>query len=217
MVLVRLNHFSGLDRPLVTFEVYILTSSRNAFLSSIYTASFQGVLFMPFAGETIPLSFQLLDQDGTKFCRAVLSNPSGTPLAGTPVAMTHLGGGKYTNDSVLMPNEDYVECRYEPYDDAAFTIPDPDHLVGTDVFRLEIPDSIFLDLLNQILNKLNGLALPGAAIKARVVQNKIKDVIRDANALKALVEHKQVKSVIENNPNLVGKVSQNQVNPKVDC
>lgn len=172
---------------------------------------------MPFVGETLPLSFQLLDSDPTKFCRAVLSDPLGVAIAGSPVAMTHIGGGKYSSDSVLMPNEDYVECRYEPFNDAGFTIVDPDHLVGTDVFRLEIPDTVIVDLLNQILNKLNGLALPGAAIKARLVQNKVKEIVKDVNTIKALIEHTEVKGVIEQSPNINAKIDQNQVNPKVDC
>lgn len=172
---------------------------------------------MPFAGEILPLSFQLLDQDDTKFCKAVVTDPNGFVIPGSPATLVNIGGGKYTNDTVLMPNEDYVECTYEPYNDAAFTIPDPDHLVGTDVFRLEIPDSVIVDLLNQILNKLNGLALPGAAIKARVVQNKVKEIIKDVNVMKALVEHKQVKSIIEQNPSLTGKIEQNQVDAKIDC
>ena len=172
---------------------------------------------MPFLGEVIPLSFQLLDSDNSKFCRAVLTDPAGAPLAGSPVTMVNIGGGKYTSDSVVMPNQDYVECRYEPFNDAGFTIADPDHLVGTDVFRLEIPDTVIVDLINQILNKLNGLSLPGAAIKARLVQNRVKDIIKDTNALKALVEHSDVKGVITDNPEFVAKVSQNKINPKIDC
>jgi len=172
---------------------------------------------MPFTGEIIPLSFQLLDQDGSKFCKAIITDPLGVDIVGSPATMVHLGGGKYTNDTVVMPNEDYVECRYEPYDDVGLTIVDSDHLVGTDVFRLEIPDTVIVGLLNQILNKLNGLSLPGAAIKAKLVQNKIKDVIVDANALKALIERTDVKSVIQQNPDLVAKINQNKINPKVDC
>jgi hypothetical protein len=171
---------------------------------------------MPFAGETIPLSFQLLDSDATKFCRAILEEPDGTALAASPVTMVNLGSGKYTNDTVVMPNIDYVECRYEPFNDAGFTIPDPDHLVGTNVFRLEIPDTVIVDLLNQILNKLNGLSLPGAAINARLVQNKIKEVIKDTEAVRALVERQDVKAVIDDN-DLITKLSQNKVSPKVDC
>lgn len=172
---------------------------------------------MPFVGEVLPLSFQLLDSDPSKFCRALLATPAGVPIAGSPATLTHIGGGKYSSDAVVMPNEDYVEVKYEPYNDAGFTIPDPDHLAGTDVFRLEIPDSVIVDLINQILNKLNGLSLPGAAIKARLVQNKIKEVIQDANAMKALIEHKEVKAVIDANPEMLAKINQNRVNPKVDC
>lgn len=168
---------------------------------------------MPFVGEVIPLSFQLLDQDASKFCRAVLSNPAGTTFA--TVSMVNLGGGKYTNDTVLMPNEDYVECQYQPFNDAGFTIPDPDHLVGTDVFRQEIPDTVIVDLINQILNKLNGLSLPGAAINARIVQNRVAEIVEDTQTLKALVEHRDLKTIILNKLGFKAKVSDNNVNAKV--
>ena len=67
---------------------------------------------MPFVGEVIPLSFQLLDGDSSKFCRAILTDPAGAALGASPVTLSNLGGGKYSDDSVVMPNEDYVECRY---------------------------------------------------------------------------------------------------------
>lgn len=170
---------------------------------------------MPFTGEIIPLSFQLLDGDASKFCRAILTDASGTPLAESPVTMSNIGGGKYSDDTVLMPNIDYVEATYEPYDDAAHTIVDPDHLLGTDVFRLEVPDSVILAKLDEILAKLNGLALPGAAFDVAIVQNGVKEVITDVQVLKSLVERDDIKAIIASEQQSV-TVEDNQVIGVID-
>jgi len=130
--------------------------------------------------------------------------------------MVNLGAGKYTNDTVAMPNIDYVECRYEPFDDAGFTIPDPDHLVGTDVFRLEIPDSVIVAKLDEILAKLNQLSLPGAQFNAVIVQNKISEVIVDVQQTKALIERDDIKGVIADQV-VQGKVDSNEITGKVTC
>ena len=172
---------------------------------------------MPFAGEILPLSFQLLDGDSSKYARAILTDETGTPLAGSPVSLPHIGGGKYSSDAVLMPvGVEYVEATYQSFDDALFTVPDPDHLLGTDVFRLEIPDQVIVDKLNQIIAKLEGIALPGAAIDAVLVQNKISDVIDDAKMAKALIERDNIKGIVENDPTLNGCVNQNQITGVID-
>jgi hypothetical protein len=97
---------------------------------------------VPYLGDIIPLSAQILDSDETKYVWAVLVDPDGNPLPESPVDLEHVGGGKYTSDSVTMPNVSYVECTYEAWDDAAHTIPSDDHLVGTDVFERITPQSV---------------------------------------------------------------------------
>jgi hypothetical protein len=172
---------------------------------------------MPYVGEVLPLSYQLLDGDGSKFVRAVLLEADGTPLAASPVDMPHVSGGKYSADTVTMPNIDYVEATYESYNDAGYTVPDPDHLLGTDVFRLEIPDSVIVDKLDQIIAKLNGLNLPGAAINARLVQNVIGEVVKDAQAAKALLERDNVSAVIEGEGKVKGLIDDNEITAKIAC
>jgi hypothetical protein len=171
---------------------------------------------MPFLGEILPLSFQLLDSDATKFCRAVVTDSAGAPLAGTPVSLSNIGGGKYSSNSLLMPNLDYVEVRYEPYDDALFTVVDPDHLVGTDVFRLEIPDSVIVAKLDQILAKLGGIALPGASFSATLVQNMVNDVITDVKVAKALINREDITGLITDLETKVN-LNQNQILGVIDC
>lgn len=108
---------------------------------------------MPFAGEVLDLSFQLLDGDMTKYVRATLREADGTLF--TQVNLPHIGEGKYATDAVTMPMAiDYLTAVYEPFDDAPFTIVDEDHLLGTDSFRLEVPDSVIVDKLDQILDKI---------------------------------------------------------------
>lgn len=172
---------------------------------------------MPYVGEILPLSCQLLDGDDTKFLRAVLKEPDGTELAVSPVTMVNIGGGKYSSDTVPMPNLDYVEATYESFDDAGFTIENEDHLLGTDVFRLEVPDSVIVDKLDQILAKLYGLALPGAAIHATLVQNTIKEVINDVQTAKALVERDDIKAVIDQEQSAVAEVSDDEITATVKC
>lgn len=172
---------------------------------------------MPYAGEILPLSFQLLDSDSSKFCRAVLKEPDGTPLPESPVSLVNIGGGKYTSDAVVMPTIDYVEATYESFDDAGFTVPDEDHLVGTDVFRLEVPDSVIVNKLDQIIAKLDGLALPGAMINATLVQSRIKEVVQDIKAVKGLVEHDDIKGIISADPKIISKVDDQEISTTIDC
>jgi hypothetical protein len=172
---------------------------------------------MPFVGEVLPLSYQLLDGDTTKFVRVALTDEAGTPLAGSPFAMPHLALGKYSSSAVVMPaGVDYIEATYEPFNDAPFTVPDPDHLFGTDVFRLEVPDSVIVAKLDEIIAKLEGLALPGASFNAILVQNKVKEVINDAKFTKALIEGQDIKGLLMEEKNIKGLVDQGQIKGEID-
>lgn len=172
---------------------------------------------MPFVGEVLPLSFQLLDGDTSKFARAILKDEAGVDLGASPVSMPHIGGGKYTSSSVVMPvGVDYIEATYESFDDAGFTIEDEDHLLGTDVFRLEVPDSVIIDKLDEILAKLQGIALPGSAFNVVLVQNQIKEVIEDVLVTKALVERDDVKGIVMADQQTIGKVDNEEIVTEVE-
>jgi hypothetical protein len=171
---------------------------------------------MPVEGEILDLSAQLLDGDTSKFIRVDITDPSGAAIAGSPFSLPHLGGGKYGVDTVLMTDDAYLIARYESFNDPGFTTPDPDHLLGSDKFRLEIPDSVILDRLDTIIEKLQGLALPGAAMRAVLVQNKIAEVIEDVNQAKALVERDSLKAAIRKDSQAVGKLDGNEITGKVE-
>lgn len=171
---------------------------------------------MPFVGETVPLSAQMLDGDATKFVRATVTDPDGVAVVGSPFALVNLGGGKYSDDSFSMPNKDYIEVTYESFDDAGFTVPDDDHLLGTDVYRLEIPDSVIIAKLDLILAKLGGLALPGAAINAIIVQNQVNQVIDDVNQIKGLIERKDVTAILKADAQAAAEVSGNQITAEIE-
>lgn len=77
---------------------------------------------MPRLGTPIPLRLQFSDGDSSKFVRAVVKDPTGTPLAGSPFVLTHTSNGLFTNFAHLMPEVDFISAQYLVYDDAGFTI-----------------------------------------------------------------------------------------------
>ena len=123
---------------------------------------------MPFLGEIVRLTNQLWDGDTGKFVRAIVRKTDGTEVTGSPFTLAHIGNGKYTNNTLLMPNEDRLDVTYETYDDAGFTTLSEDHTISTDVYRLEIPDSTILAKLDQILNIVSTFNIPGSAIRVRI-------------------------------------------------
>jgi len=172
---------------------------------------------MPVLGDVLPLSFQTLDQAAGLYVRALLKKPDGSSLAGSPVAMDDIGDGKYTSDAIVMPDEDYIECTYEPYIDAAYTTPS-DHLVGTDVFRQEIPDSVIVDKLDQIINILNSLALPGAMIDVKVAQNIVRSAVEELEDVRALVDPAEaVVRTSKEDQGAVVNIDEDELVVKKDC
>lgn len=88
-------------------------------------------------GNTIPLTLQLEDGATTLFPQAVVRNPAGTALTGSPFDLAHVGSGKYTNISLSMPVEDFIEVTYIVFTNSGHTIESPDHLRADDVFVRE--------------------------------------------------------------------------------
>lgn len=74
-------------------------------------------------GDPIPLFNQLADYDPTKYVRAVVQNPDGTPISGSPLTLAACdANGGYRNFLALMPNVNWLRASYLVYDDAGFTI-----------------------------------------------------------------------------------------------
>lgn len=74
------------------------------------------------AGKKIPLALQIQDiSDGPYFVKCRLIKPDNSELGVSPVTLTDLGNGLFTNYSVTMPNEQFILAQYIVYEDAGFT------------------------------------------------------------------------------------------------
>lgn len=175
---------------------------------------------MPQVGENLNLSMKLHDADATKFVRAVLRDNAGVLLPASPVVLTHIGEGQYTNNSVLMPNTQKVTASIQVFDDAAFTILSDNHWDGTQVFALDIPDSEFLALLLEIKSMLIGLTASSTSsadivgvvrgvdkiIGKVVTGQKITGTVKQ-DMLRGIVEiGERVKGLIEQQSTIIGEV-----------
>ena len=104
-------------------------------------------------GNQIPLVVQISDEDTGVFPRAIVRDAAGVPIAGSPVALSHVALGLYKNTSLVMPATDRVFAQYQIFQDAGFTIRHPIHAdTLLDVFER---DTISEAL--DALNKANGL------------------------------------------------------------
>lgn len=167
---------------------------------------------MPFVGEVVPLSLQLFDGLASKYVRAYVVDELGAVQPGSPFSLPHVGNGKYSSNALLMPlGVDYLEVTYKVFQDALFTVEDTGYTTGTDVYRLEIPDQVIVDLLNQILLKLDGLSLPGASINAQLVQQVVDSVVKDVNQAKSLLGADDVTISIAQSNDKALPVSENEI------
>lgn len=183
---------------------------------------------MPKFGEPVVLTLQLFDGAIDKFVRAIVRDPTGTEIGSSPVAMPHVGNGRYEDASVSMPVVDYLNVTYKVFKDALFTQPSLDHSDADDRFTLEVPDSDILALLNEIktntetiINKVNELLGQRIFLEPQLI-GKVKDV-----EIKGLISDDEVKGLVKdveqltasvNDVNeLIGKVSLDKLTGKVTC
>jgi len=138
---------------------------------------------MPFLGDILPLSVQALDGTEGLFVRAELTDPNGNQLPESPVDMQDIGGGKYSDDSVNMPLLAYVECTYTAYEDALYTIPSDDHLLGTDVFHLTVPPPVNVSVNDRML-----AVLRQSSLKANIVVPQIRGKLEKTRVRAQLVQ-----------------------------
>lgn len=73
-------------------------------------------------GDGIPLRLQLSDEDSGAFPQAVLRDPTGSELPGSPVDLGHEGDGLYTNNAVSFPDEEFIIAQYKVYQNGGHTI-----------------------------------------------------------------------------------------------
>lgn len=84
-------------------------------------------------GEKIKLDATLDDFDTTKFIRVILEDITGTPLSESPIGLTHIGGGRYFDNSVIK-KVGCVNALFEVFNDAPFTDKNADFKEGIENF-----------------------------------------------------------------------------------
>lgn len=114
-------------------------------------------------GDPIPLSCQLFDGATNKYIQATVLDPDGIAITGSPVTLTHQGGGKYTDDSLTMPTDkDFVDATFKVYDDAALTVLSDQHSDSTEIYQLAVPVAELIEVLDKIKEILeNGVIARG--------------------------------------------------------
>ena len=86
-------------------------------------------------GDKIYLKLQLSNGNTGKFVRAVVRDEDGVEISGSPVALTHVGGGLYKDQSLTFPSTDEVTAQYAVYDDSGFTTLNSSYDQVTDVYQ----------------------------------------------------------------------------------
>lgn len=84
-------------------------------------------------GDQVPLCIQLQDGAVDQHVRAVITDDTGSAVAGSPVTLPHLSNGLYKSDLFLMPNFQYIRVQYLIYTDSGFTVLSTTEGIGLDV------------------------------------------------------------------------------------
>lgn len=85
-------------------------------------------------GSAIPLMLSLKGQNDATgvIVRAIIRNPAGTQV-GSTITLTHIGEGLFTDQSVNMPDSDFVSVRYLIFEGDG-TTPHPAYLSASEIF-----------------------------------------------------------------------------------
>lgn len=89
-------------------------------------------------GAALPLYLQLFNPDGSKHVRATCLNASNAAIAGSPVTLTHVSNGLYSNTALTFPaGTAWVIVQFEVYDDSGFTTPSDGYGIEVERFDLD--------------------------------------------------------------------------------
>jgi hypothetical protein len=88
------------------------------------------------ATSPMPLAIQLFDCNTTKYVKATVLDATGTAIVNSPVTLTNVGTGLYTNFSLLTSTSPYYVVQYLVYDDASFTTLSISEGAGADLLFL---------------------------------------------------------------------------------
>jgi len=111
--------------------------------------------------DKIPLSIQLFDGATNKYVKVILRDPDGVEITGSPVALSHIGEGHYTNDTIVMPLLDYITATYKVFNDSGFTDPSITHSDSEELYKLAVPVAELIE----VLNKINQILSEGVVAK----------------------------------------------------
>jgi len=112
---------------------------------------------MPKVGEPLVVSITLFDGDETKAPRAVVTDPGGAALVGSPLELVHVVDGYYENSDLVMPNLSFVKAIITVFDDDTFTDISEIHSSASAVYTLDIPFQDIFDQFQLLLEKLDQL------------------------------------------------------------
>lgn len=101
-------------------------------------------------GADLPLNSQLPLTFTDKFVQAVLRNPDGTEVTGSPVDLDHIANGYYAGTFPMPSGVDSVVAQYLAYDDADHTTLSGGLIPGTNVFELNAGGGGTTVLVSQI-------------------------------------------------------------------
>jgi hypothetical protein len=113
---------------------------------------------MPKLGDPIRLNLELWDGATNYFIQAHLYDATDTELVGSPVHLTSIANGLYTNDQLMMPNTPEVKVVYQVFTDSGYSLISPVHSDAIDIFELETPSSspsIYSDLVGIVGGQMN--------------------------------------------------------------
>ena len=91
-------------------------------------------------GDPVRLRLGLHTLETDKYVIAVVKNPVGNEVAGSPFLLPHKGNGVYGEDALVFPDVTFLEAIYLVYDDAALTLISESNSPGYDYFEKEIFD-----------------------------------------------------------------------------
>lgn len=192
---------------------------------------------MPKVGDPIPLDHKLFDGNSGKFVRAYVRDFSGSAVAGSPATLSHIGEGRYINNSLVMPDSPLVKASYIVYDDALFTTESPIYTHGTDVFERRSLDQIvdilqeiqgsgwmestdtlekIRDLLDQIIVQANATSQPeiiaevldDGQVEGQAAESQSIDAESDDDIVEASMESEETTVDAESDPKLQSEVEE---------
>lgn len=129
-------------------------------------------------GDPIPLQLQLPDGDTGQYVQVHLHDNTGTPLAGSPFALTHILEGSYEDvTTVLMPDTPLVMGTFEVYKDAGFTKPNLIYCDASEIWEK-----------NQVLDKVCAIQTIVTSILAGAAGADLEGILIENGGLEGILE-----------------------------